>query len=147
MLAYTLTEPVDKVARHDAGPSRLQSCFYCRDGRALPLHGSMDAVTRGTYLGLFHGRDSLDAKMGALGFQGPAIGPLRYVRTAYGAHLYLGFEDPAIAQLFFPDFEPEVGRTGSLGPQYEVSIDLEDGMIAFDGRFFGDWSVFYHHGS
>lgn len=123
------------------------SHFLCRDGRALPLYGSMKDAAQGLYLGLFHGRDNLAASMNEMGAPGPAIGPLLYARTAYAAHLYLRFVDPATAGQFFPEFLAEAEGDACMDIIDEIPVDLAASTVPYDGRFFGDWTVFYHDAS
>ncbi|WP_144154749.1 hypothetical protein [Paraburkholderia sp. BCC1885] len=118
--------------------------FLCRDDRALPLYGKMKDAPNGLYLGLLHGRNQLDTPLDGLGYPGPAIGPLCHVRTAYAAHLYLRFADPATSRLFFPAPSAMEAEDALIGLQDEVVIDIVNSTIPFDGRFFGDWMVFYH---
>jgi hypothetical protein len=118
--------------------------FFCRDDRALPLYGAMKDAPHGLYLGLLHGRNQLDTPLDGLGYPGPAIGPLCHVRTAYAAHLYLRFADPATARLFFPDPSADHAEDALIGLQDEVVIDIVNSTIPYDGQFFGDWMVFYH---
>jgi hypothetical protein len=134
-------------ALRDVTPALGNGHFLCRDDRALPLYGQMKDAPHGLYLGLLHGRNHLDTPLDGLGYPGPAIGPLCHVRTAYAAHLYLRFADPATAQRFFPGPDVmdvmDIGE-GLNGLQDEVVIDIVNSTIPFDGRFFGDWMVFYH---
>ncbi|SDG67089.1 hypothetical protein [Paraburkholderia phenazinium] len=126
------------------GHSVQQTYFLCSDDRALPLYGSMKDAPEGLYLGLLHGRNHLDSHLDKLGYPGPAIGPLRHVRTAYAAHLYLRFADWATAKLFFPGACAPQGQDPVIGLQDEIVIDIVESTIPYDGRFFGDWTVFYH---
>jgi hypothetical protein len=128
----------------DTNPLVEQVHFFCRDDRALPLYGAMKDAPHGLYLGLLHGRNQLDTPLDGLGYPGPAIGPLCHVRTAYAAHLYLRFADPATSKLFFPAPSAEVAEDALIGLQDEVVIDIVNSTIPYDGRFFGDWMVFYH---
>ncbi|MGH8778847.1 hypothetical protein [Paraburkholderia sp.] len=138
--------PVRLPVRQVAEPA-VKSHFLCRDGRALPLYGSMKDAAHGLYLGLFHGRDSVAASMDEMGAPGPAIGPLLYARTAYAAHLYLRFVDPATAGQFFPEFLAEAEDDPFMDVLDEIPVDLTGSTVPYDGRFFGDWTVFYHDAS
>jgi hypothetical protein len=138
------TAPPRVSALRDAHPSIDHVHFLCRDDRALPLYGKMKDAPHGLYLGLLHGRNQLDTPLGGLGYPGPAIGPLCHVRTAYAAHLYLRFADPATSRLFFPAPSEAEGEDALIGVQDEVVIDIVNSTIPYDGRFFGDWMVFYH---
>jgi hypothetical protein len=140
---FAATPPRVSVLR-DSHPSGEQVHFFCRDDRALPLYGAMKDAPHGLYLGLLHGRNQLDSPLDGLGYPGPAIGPLCHVRTAYAAHLYLRFADPATSRLFFPDPGAAETEDALIGLQDEVVIDIVNSTIPYDGRFFGDWMVFYH---
>jgi hypothetical protein len=121
-----------------------QTHFLCSDNRVLPLYGSMNDTPEGLYLGLLHGRNRLDSRLDRLGYPGPAIGPLRHVRTAYAAHLYLRFADSETARRFFPLDCTLQEQDPVIGLQEEIVIDLVESTIPYDGQFFGDWTVFYH---
>lgn len=140
------TPPRTSIVQGGA-PSEKQTYFLCRDDRALPLYGSMSDAPEGLYLGLLHGRNRLDSRLDKLGFPGPAIGPLRHVRTAYAAHLYLRFADSVTARLFFPLAGTLHGQDPVIGLQDEIVIDLVENTFPYDERFFGDWTVFYHDAS
>lgn len=80
------------------------------------------------YLHLFHGRNSPDEDLDDWGFNGPTIGPLRYVHTTYASHLKFEFlEDEAAAKF---GLDPEEGE-----------LRIVDDMVVYDGKYFGDWSV------
>jgi hypothetical protein len=138
------TTPPRVSALRDIHPLLEQMRFFCHDDRALPLYGAMKDAPPGLYLGLLHGRNQLDTPVDGLGYPGPAIGPLFHVRTAYAAHLYLRFTDSATAGLFFPESGADVAEDALIGLQDEFVIDIVNSTIPFDGRYFGDWTVFYH---
>jgi hypothetical protein len=140
---FAVTAPRVSVLRDSHAPDE-QRHFFCRDDRALPLYGAMKDAPPGLYLGLLHGRNRLDTPLDGLGYPGPAIGPLCHVRTAYAAHLYLRFADPATSRLFFPDPSAAEIEDALIGLQDEVVIDIVNSTIPYDGQFFGDWMVFYH---
>lgn len=142
-----IATPTHASVVQGVGPSTRQTHFLCSDDRALPLYGSMHDAPEGLYLGLLHGRNHLDSHLDKLGYPGPAIGPLRHVRTAYAAHLYLRFADWATARLFFPGACAPQGQDPVIGVQDEIVIDIVESTIPYDGRFFGDWMVFYHGAS
>ncbi|MDR6202525.1 hypothetical protein [Paraburkholderia graminis] len=120
--------------------------FICRDGRCLTLYGERDAnLPAGLYLGLFHGRDAADADMDDWGFAGPVIGPLNYVHTTYASEVKLRFIDGRRAALYFPDTGDITNlTTGERTPCPEAVLSIAQDLLVFDGRYFGDWTVFYH---
>jgi hypothetical protein len=65
------------------------------------------------FLELFHGRETVDEEMEDFGSQGPVIGPLPFLHTTYGDCLKFG----------------------------EGMVGLVQGLIFYDGIFYGDWSV------
>src|SRR5471032_1896299 len=92
------------AAAHPAAIPTDIACFTCRDGRRLPLYRDRDTnLPAGLYLGLFHGRDALDADMDDWGFAGPVIGPLEYAHTTYASEVKLCFIDGQRAALYFAD--------------------------------------------
>lgn len=73
------------------------------------------------YLQLFHGRTNPDQQMDDWGSAGPVIGPLNYVHTTYATNVQFGFAD----------------ESKSAG-----WLTIIDGLIYYDGVFYGDWSTF-----
>jgi len=119
--------------------------FVCRDGRLLPrCHDPVTDLAPGLYLGLFHGRDDPDADMDDWGFDGPVIGPLDYVHTTYAADMKLHFVDAQRAAQYFSDtgFVTNLA-TGERTRCTEAALAVMQDLIVFDGRYFGDWTVFY----
>lgn len=101
-------------------------------GHQVPVYGSAPEKP-GLYLALFHGRNSRDEQMDDWGFEGPIIGPLEWVHTTYAAHLRLKFTSEEDEKRYFAE---------ALGPDaHDFFIDGD--MIAYAGKFYGDWSVFY----
>lgn len=99
-------------------------------GAALPTYG-IPPERPGLYLGLFHGRNTPDEEMDNWGFEGPQFGPLEFAHTTYAADVKLRFERREDEQLFFPD-------TNS-----DPWLPIEDGLIVYNGKYYGDWTVFY----
>ena len=95
----------------------------------LPLYGEKPERP-GLYLGLFHGRETPDEEMDAWGFEGPMIGPLRWVHTTYAFTICIEFLRDEDAIRYFNSTEPE---------QY---MTFRGDLLAFGGQFFGDWSVY-----
>ncbi|RBB35699.1 hypothetical protein DPV79_27145 [Burkholderia reimsis] len=119
--------------------------FVRRDGRLLPRYNDgLTMLAPGLYLGLFHGRDAIDEILEDWGFDGPVIGPLESVHTTYAADVKLRFADGRIAGRHFPEtgFVTNVA-TGERTRCVEASLNIADDLLVFDGRYFGDWTVFY----
>ena len=100
------------------------------DITATPVYGIRPGKP-GLYLGLFHGRDTPDHAMNEWGFDGPAIGPLRYVHTTYACEVRVEFISPTDAQLF----------TGTHDMVMELNINGD--LLCFEGKLYGDWTVYW----
>ena len=74
------------------------------------------------YLELFHGRSVPEENLQDWGDPGPILGPLRYFHTTYAADLKLETVD---------------GQCGELS-----LVGSGHDLIYYDGKFYGDWSVF-----
>jgi hypothetical protein len=77
---------------------------------------------QGMYLLLTHGRLSADAEMDDWGFDGPVIGPLSWCHITYGALATIGFADGTETDFLEPDV-----------------LSIQDGLLYFDGAWYGDW--------
>lgn len=97
---------------------------------ALPQYGSKPKKP-GLYLGLFHGRREPREQMNGWGFDGPAIGPLKWCHTTYAFDIKIEFENAADAVAYF----------GIAQDQFEVSVDAD--LLVYDGMYYGDWTVYY----
>lgn len=77
----------------------------------LPIYNETDLATlrSGLYLGLFHGRDDADAILNNWGYNGPMLGPLRYVHTTYATEINFAFEQASDWSAAFPDESPIAG--------------------------------------
>ena len=84
----------------------------------------------GLYLGLFHGRDTPDEDMNEWGFEGPMIGPLRWVHTTYAFTIRIEFVHESDALRYFSSAE------------VEQDLTFSGDMLAFGDQFFGDWTVY-----
>ncbi len=71
------------------------------------------------YLTLFHGRDSLTEPLDDWGYDGPTLGPLEYVHTTYGVTVHV-----------------------RLASGDELDLCVVGGCIEYEGKYYGDWSVF-----
>lgn len=97
---------------------------------ALPQYGSKPQKP-GLYLGLFHGRHDPREQMSDWGFDGPAIGPLKWCHTTYASVVKIEFENAADAPKYF----------GIAQDPLELTIDAD--MLTFGGAYYGDWTVYY----
>jgi hypothetical protein len=100
------------------------------DETAVPHYGSKPKKP-GIYLGLFHGRNSPLEPMEGWGFEGPAIGPLRWCHTTYAFDIKINFENAADGLTYF----------GVEGTEFELTMDAD--LIVFRGEYFGDWTVYF----
>jgi len=73
------------------------------------------------YVRLFHGRNSPDEQLPDWGFDGPLIGPVG-VTSTYGT---IKLHDPE-----WVDFT-------------ELPYHDSDGLVAYQGKYYGDWEVFF----
>lgn len=103
-------------------------------GMSLPIYNETKLLKSGLYLGMMHGRNTPDEDMSWWGFNGPVIGPLNYAHTTYGSELKLEFVDESDRALYFGEAAQEV-----------LSIHT-DGLLMYAGKYYGDWTVFYHKG-
>jgi hypothetical protein len=77
------------------------------------------------YLELFHGRHDPEEDLDDWGFDGPVIGPLPFFHMTYGSHIKMG--DPL---------------SKNQGTHIEeLGVD-ENGLVMFQGAWYGDVSVF-----
>ena len=74
------------------------------------------------YLTLFHGRTAPDQEMDDWGSQGPVFGPLSSCHTTYGTDVRLSYLD-------------------ATGDTCDLHI-TKDGLLYYDGIYYGDWSTF-----
>ena len=100
------------------------------DPSTTPIYGVRPSKP-GLYLGLFHGRDTPNEAMNDWGFDGPAIGPLRYFHTTYACSVNVEFVSPTDAQLF----------TGTHDTLMDLAINGD--LLCFDGKLYGDWTVYW----
>ncbi|CCD30076.1 hypothetical protein CAGGBEG34_30040 [Candidatus Glomeribacter gigasporarum BEG34] len=94
---------------------------------------SGDEIPSGLYLALWHGRRTPDEKSEGRCFDAPMIGPLSWVHMTDMHILRLDFSDPEVAERYFPGKD-----------EREWALDIAEGMIQFDGRYFGSWTVFVY---
>lgn len=96
---------------------------------ALPLYGKPKKP--GVYLELSHGRHSPHQQMNGWGFDGPAIGPLKWYHTTYASDIKIEFENAADAVEYF-----SVSQA-----LFDLSVDGD--LLVFGGMYYGDWTVYY----
>jgi len=88
-----------------------------------------DKPTRpGMYLGLFHGRDYPREELEDWGFNGPLIGPCKWVHTTYDSDTKVCLMDS--------------DNNGDA----DFEINHREDLMEYDGKYYGDWTVFYHDG-
>lgn len=86
----------------------------------------------GLYLQLFHGRIRKDEELVDWGFDGPHIGPLKYVHITYASDVKFAFESEDDALKF--GFENAHG----------CMIDFVEGLFPFRDGFYGDISAYIY---
>lgn len=64
------------------------------------------------------------------GYNGPAIGPLRWCHTTYTATIRIAFENEADAALYFDE-------------GFDGELPLHDDMLMYEDSYYGDWTVYY----
>lgn len=101
----------------------------------IPTYSETKDLKPGLYLGLMHGRDTVDQQMNFWGFNGPVIGPLNYAHTTYGSEVKLEFTDAADKFIYFSEADAQ-----------EVIAVHADGLLMYGGKYYGDWTVFNHKG-
>ena len=75
------------------------------------------------YIELFHGRKTPDEELRDWGAEGPVLGPFGWVHMTYGSDIKCG------------DHEPHGDAVFEL-------LLRKDGLVEYQGVFYGDWSVF-----
>jgi hypothetical protein len=81
------------------------------------MSNSNQPATSGVYIELFHGRRSVDEELDSWGFEGPVLGPFRYVHVTYACIVHVQMEDEAF------------------------DLEFEDDCLVHDGKFYGDFSI------
>jgi hypothetical protein len=81
------------------------------------------------YLKLLHGRESADEEMNDWGSDGPWIGPLKWFHCTYLSDIGFGFTGG------------EELTTLSHSIDVPFPIYLCQGMIYYDGMYYGDWEL------
>lgn len=91
----------------------------------------------GLYLRLFHGRVDPDEDLEDWGFDGPHIGPLKYVHGTYTTELAIEFLDA----------EETAGMSSARSFGIDPStpfIKYHEDLLCLHGLYYGDFSVYYH---
>lgn len=87
------------------------------------------------YLKLIHGRKSPEEQLDNWGFEGPVIGPIKYVHATYFSTFTVGFYDAAAME--------EARKLTGWGAWDELTLEMKvvaDLVKAGDG-YFGDWEL------
>lgn len=101
-------------------------------GHGVPEYGTKPEKA-GLYLALFHGRLQPNEPMDDWGFDGPLIGPLKWVHTTYSLHVRVMFTNQVDEKLYFQE------------PAHPDANDIivADDLILYAGKYYGDWTVFF----
>jgi hypothetical protein len=80
--------------------------------------------TEKMYLRLFHGRTSPDEELNGWGSDGPLFGPLQWAHLTY-----------------MSDFKI-LHKWNHNADNYSLHFDTTEDMVVYEGKYYGDWSVF-----
>src|SRR5690606_11842448 len=125
----------DVNSRKIAALERIREAEDRLRERKIPVYGDTKAsVSPGLYLSLFHGfaTDGDYLAVGDLGGHGPMIGPLKYGHTTYACDVKIAFIDEVL---------PTHWRKYGFDHEEQMISILKDGVIEFDGVYYGDWTV------
>ena len=100
-------------------------------GYLVPAYGTRPKKP-GLYLALLHGREYPQQQMSDWGFDGPLIGPLEWCHTTYATHVRIKFSVEEDEGLYFEE---------ACFPDAQ-DIFIHEDLITYDGKFYGDWTVF-----
>lgn len=96
------------------------------------------------FLKLFHGRKDPDQDMDDWGFEGPHLGPMKYVHTTYAHDIKFAMEVEAYKKAF-----PEDAERAERESYYHNGHRWVDGhlmmhndMIHLGDSYYGDWSAY-----
>jgi hypothetical protein len=78
----------------------------------------------GLYLGMFHGRRATDEALDDWGSQGPILGPLQWCHSTYG------------------NWRLNWIREADDHPDADLELTFIDNLLAFNGVYYGDWTLF-----
>ncbi len=106
-----------------------------RDGAPeYPIYSADESkMPDGLYLGLLHGFESEEqrAEVDDWGENGALIGPLAYVHTTYATHVKTRFMNESDADKY------------GLPSEVCTELPINEDCLCFDGKQYGDWTVFY----
>lgn len=103
----------------------------------IPKIHHMQDAPEGLYVGFFHGRDTVDEELNDWGYDGPVIGPINWWHTTYEKHIRAELCAPReLAALYM--------REGLVDDWGMFELQVVEGMAFVGGKYYGDWSVFYH---
>lgn len=105
----------------------------------IPIYRECDMtkLPKGLYIGLTHGRDNPGDSPEDWGPNGALIGPLKWVHGVYTHHMNLSFENPEDERRYI--------TAGVIGEE-PFGLEYVDDMLKSGGKYYGDWTVFYHNG-
>lgn len=121
--------------------------FKCQDGRELPeYYEDQKELKPGLYLALFHGREAPEQALSDWGFNGPVIGPLRYAHMTYCCDLKISLSREGYERYFPEEAAKERAAGLTVCEPVDHSLAVVKDLVVYDGRYFGDFTVFYHQG-
>lgn len=88
------------------------------------------------YLHLFHGRSAPDEDMEDWGFDGPVLGPFKYLHMTYLNDLKFSMEVEAYKKAF-----PEEARPYEYEGYVEGHFHSTSDLIIYQGKYYGDFSI------
>jgi len=96
----------------------------------LPMVGNKadEKELKGLYLGLYHGRETVEKDIDNWGDNGPLIGPLKNIRVVYMTDIQLEFENRWDALKY-----------GLRLDQAELTVKAD--CVAYRNIFYGDWKI------
>lgn len=100
----------------------------------LPIYNQIPyKVPPGLYLGLFHGRKTIEEELDDWGFNGPIIGPLKFCHITYGSYIKPSFSErhPGRHRLY-----------GFDDPTPLIELVDHGTLVPFQGAYYGDWTLF-----
>lgn len=103
-----------------------------------PIKGKM-------YLVPIHGKMSPKQELSNWGFNGPHIGPLRFVHVTYNTHIGLGFEDETWQAAEAFGFALAKGEDYHSAEENAV-LDIRNDMLRYKYWYFGDWEIVIYQG-
>lgn len=95
------------------------------------------------YIQLFHGRDHLEEEMDDFGYEGPLLGPFRYVHITYLGDVKFAMRRAEFLSAF-PATAAEWLSAGCSNMQadwIDHHLTITNDLIAYDGKYYGDFSI------